>query len=107
MNQLLFKHMTISNNSWQKEEQVILYFSSPDCNVCHDVEGILRETGLDPQYLELEITESAAMKGKKYIIETLNIFKKLSIHIAIDDFGTEYSSLNYLKQLPVDRIKIQ
>ena len=75
-------------------------------NLIKDVERILRETGLDPQYLELEITESAAMKGKKYIIETLNIFKKLGIHIAIDDFGKEYSSLNYLKQLPVDRIKI-
>lgn len=71
-----------------------------------DVEGILKEIGLDYQYLELEITESAAMKGKSNIIETLKLFKNLGIHIAIDDFGTEYSSLNYLKQLPADRIKI-
>ena len=75
-------------------------------NLVRDVEEILRETGLGYQYLELEITESSVMKGKGNIIETLHIFKKLGIHIAIDDFGTEYSSLNYLKQLPADRIKI-
>jgi len=75
-------------------------------NLARDVEDILRETALDCQYLELEITESAAMKGKGNIIETLSAFKKMGIHIAIDDFGTEYSSLNYLKQLPADRIKI-
>ena len=75
-------------------------------NLVRDVEEILKETGLDYQYLELEITESAVMKGKGNIIDTLHIFKKLGIHIAIDDFGTEYSSLNYLKQLPADRIKI-
>ncbi|WP_331552257.1 putative bifunctional diguanylate cyclase/phosphodiesterase [Acetobacterium sp.] len=71
-----------------------------------DVKQILKETGLDCQYLELEITENAAIMGKAYIIETLDVFQKWGIHIAIDDFGTEYSSLNYLKQLPVDRIKI-
>lgn len=71
-----------------------------------DVERILIETGLDYQYLELEITESAYIKEKHLIIKALNEFKKLGIHIAIDDFGEEYSSLNYLKQLPVDKIKI-
>ncbi|MBK5242668.1 EAL domain-containing protein, partial [Clostridium sp.] len=75
-------------------------------NLVRDVEEILSETGLECQYLELEITESAVMKGKSNIIETLTIFKNMGIHIAIDDFGTEYSSLNYLKQLPADRIKI-
>lgn len=75
-------------------------------NFASDVEEILKETGLDYKYLELEITESAAMKGKCNIIETISVFKKMGIHIAIDDFGTEYSSLNYLKQLPIDRIKI-
>mgnify|MGYP001582022167 CR=1 FL=1 len=75
-------------------------------NLVRDVIGILRETCLDYQYLELEVTESAAMKGKGNIIEALSILRKMGIHIAIDDFGTEYSSLNYLKQLPADRIKI-
>lgn len=70
------------------------------------VEEILMETGLDPQYLELEITESVVMKETLYIIETLNAFRDRGIAISIDDFGIEYSSLNYLKQLPVDKIKI-
>jgi len=74
-------------------------------NLVSDVEGILRETGLDCKYLEMEITESAAMKGKGNIIETLSVFKKMGIQIAIDDFGTEYSSLNYLKQLPVYEVE--
>jgi len=75
-------------------------------NLVKDVEGILRETGLDYQYLEFEITESSVMNERKIIIKALHAFKKLGIHIAIDDFGEEYSSLNYLKQLPVDKIKI-
>ena len=75
-------------------------------NLVKDVEGILGETGLECKYLELEITESAVMKEKDLIIKALTAFKKLGIHIAIDDFGEEYSSLKYLKQLPVDRIKI-
>lgn len=76
-----------------------------DADIVNQVKDILRETGLDPHYLELEITESIAMSHKRYI-ETLNALKELGIKIAIDDFGTQYSSLNYLKQLSVDRIKI-
>jgi diguanylate cyclase (GGDEF)-like protein/PAS domain S-box-containing protein len=67
---------------------------------------ILKDTNLNPFYLELEITESVIMKETEYIIESLKQLKQLGVKIAIDDFGTEYSSLNYLKQLPVDRIKI-
>jgi len=70
------------------------------------VKGILEETCLDPGYLELEITESIAIKEKDYMVEILKAFKRLGVSIAIDDFGTAYSSLEYLKQLPVDRIKI-
>ncbi len=70
------------------------------------VSAILKETGLNPKYLELEITETIAMQETGYIIEVLQAFQALGITISIDDFGTEYSSLNYLKHLPVDRIKI-
>jgi len=70
------------------------------------VAGILNETGLSPRYLELELTETIEMKEIVYIVGILNSFRELGINIAIDDFGTEYSSLNYLKQLPIDRIKI-
>lgn len=70
------------------------------------VENILKETGLDPKYLELEITESIAIKEFNYIVDILNQFKSLGASISIDDFGTEYSSLSRLKMLPVDRIKM-
>ena len=79
-------------------------FQSP--NIVKQVEDILLETGLDPKYLEMEITESIVMKETGHVIETLAAFKDRGIAISIDDFGTEYSSLNYLKQLPVDKIKI-
>ena len=70
------------------------------------VEDALQETGLSPEYLELEITESLAMKEKHHVADTLNVLKAMGIRISIDDFGMEYSSLSYLKHLPVDRIKI-
>ncbi len=74
--------------------------------IVDNVEQILDETGLSPEYLELEITESIAMKETNHIIAVLNKFKELGVTISIDDFGTEYSSLNRLKMLPIDRIKI-
>lgn len=70
------------------------------------VSGILQETGLDPAYLELEITESIAINEPENIIRTLNDLKALGVSISIDDFGTEYSSLSRLKTLPIDRVKI-
>jgi diguanylate cyclase (GGDEF)-like protein/PAS domain S-box-containing protein len=74
--------------------------------IIEDIIKILKETGLNPKYLELEITENIIMKETEYIIESLKQLKALGVEIAIDDFGTEYSSLNYIKQLPVDKIKI-
>ncbi len=79
-------------------------FQSPD--IVGLVDAILQETGLDPNDLELEITESIVMKETAHVIEMLTAFKNKGVAISIDDFGTEYSSLNYLKQLPVDKIKI-
>lgn len=70
------------------------------------VEGILRKTGLSAEYLELEITESAASYNIDIIVNILKNLKALGIKISIDDFGTEYSSLSRLKMLPIDRIKI-
>ena len=70
------------------------------------VENALRDSGLDPHYLELEITESVTMSGAADFEETLDKLKSLGIQIAIDDFGTGFSSLSYLDKLPVDRLKI-
>jgi len=75
-------------------------------DIVKKVGNILKETGMDSQYLELEITESVFMKETGHVIEILSAFRNQGIAISIDDFGTEYSSLNYLKRLPVDKIKI-
>jgi len=75
-------------------------------NITSRVEEILEETGLTPGCLELEITESIAMNESEQVLEILGTFKNKGISISIDDFGTEYSSLSRLKQLPIDRIKI-
>jgi len=70
------------------------------------VSGILSETGLSPEYLELEITESVAVKNHEYITSILEKLKKMGIRIALDDFGTGYSSLNYLKNFAITTLKI-
>ncbi|HBR02737.1 MAG TPA: bifunctional diguanylate cyclase/phosphodiesterase [Ruminiclostridium sp.] len=82
----------------------ISQFNNP--RIVDNVDSILKETGLSPEYLELEITESIAIKEANYTIGILNKLKKLGVSISIDDFGTEYSSLSRLKILPIDRIKI-
>jgi diguanylate cyclase (GGDEF)-like protein len=70
------------------------------------VSGVLKETGLSPEYLELEITESVAVKNHEYIMDILEKLKRMNIRIALDDFGTGYSSLNYLKDFAISTIKI-
>lgn len=68
--------------------------------------GIVRETGIDPCYLELELTESTLMKNASSAIETMRKLKDNGIRLSIDDFGTGYSSLAYLKKLPVNHLKV-
>lgn len=70
------------------------------------VTDILRESGLDPIYLELEITESAIMRRASLVAELAMHLRDAGVRISIDDFGTGYSSLSYLKQIPIDKIKI-
>ena len=66
----------------------------------------LKESGLDPKYLELEITESVFMENMQTAIDILQQLHKLGVELAVDDFGTGYSSLSYLRQFPIDRLKI-
>lgn len=70
------------------------------------IKVVLEETGLDPQYLEMELTESILMNNPDVTLNTLHKLKGMGIRIALDDFGTGYSSLNYLKRFPIDMIKI-
>ncbi len=70
------------------------------------IEQILRLTGMDARYLELEITESYAMQNADFTITVLRELKKRGIRISMDDFGTGYSSLSYLRQFPIDTLKI-
>ena len=70
------------------------------------LKDVLRDTELDPDYLELELTENMVMHDGEHMVETLRAIKRLGVHIAVDDFGTGYSSLSYLKRFPVDRLKI-
>lgn len=70
------------------------------------VKDVLEETGLDPKWLELEVTESILMEDTKILKQNLFGLKKLGISISIDDFGTGFTSLSYLQQYSFDRVKI-
>ncbi|MBI3854153.1 MAG: EAL domain-containing protein, partial [Planctomycetes bacterium] len=70
------------------------------------VSRVLKETGLPPGHLELEITESAVMKDADAALGTLRALKETGVHLAIDDFGTGYSSLSYLRSFPITSLKV-
>jgi diguanylate cyclase (GGDEF)-like protein/PAS domain S-box-containing protein len=66
----------------------------------------LRETGLSPSLLELEVTENIVLEDDQAALEIFRRIRELGVHIAFDDFGTGYASLSYLKKFPLDRLKI-
>ena len=74
--------------------------------VVEDVRNALRDSGLDPRQLVLEITESVLMQKNETILERFRALKALGVRLAIDDFGTGYSSLGYLQRFPIDILKI-
>jgi diguanylate cyclase (GGDEF)-like protein/PAS domain S-box-containing protein len=79
-------------------------FQNPE--MFNRIASMLRETGVPPSYLEVEITETLAMSNIERTISRLTELAELGIHASIDDFGTGYSSLNYLKRLPIQKLKI-
>ncbi|MGH6645513.1 EAL domain-containing protein [Aquabacterium sp.] len=78
--------------------------NQPD--IAGSVEAVLRQTGLDPHCLTIEVTESMLMNDLARVADALSALKSIGVHIALDDFGTGYSSLVNLRRLPIDMIKI-
>src|SRR5262249_39236362 len=68
--------------------------------------GALEAAGLEPRYLELELTESAVMHDAESSVQIMRRLSDLGLRISVDDFGTGYSSLSYLRRLPLDKLKI-
>lgn len=75
-------------------------------NIVKTVTDALHETGLAPQWLELELTESMLIQNVEHVLEILQQLKEIGVKLSIDDFGTGYSSLSYLKRFKVDKLKI-
>ena len=77
-----------------------------DPSLASTVESALRDSGIPPATLELEITETMAMENATQTMTTLEQFRRSGVNIAIDDFGTGHSSLAYLKRFPIDALKV-
>ncbi|TLS68608.1 EAL domain-containing protein [Mariprofundus erugo] len=77
-----------------------------DHHLLASIEQILAETGVDPAYLEFEITESVLMKDAEAALQVLSEMKAMGLKLSVDDFGTGYSSMSYLKHFPIDVLKI-
>lgn len=92
------RHLTIATNLAGRE------LTRPD--LADQVEGVLRDTGIEPALVQLEITETATLGNLDELIATLTRLKRLGVRLAIDDFGTGYSSLSYIHHMPLDTIKI-
>lgn len=93
-----FKHLTVAVNISGRQFK--------QANLAQIIQDTLNKTGLDPKYLELELTESLLIEDIKHVVEIMHQMKDMGVSVAIDDFGTGYSSLAYLKQFPADKLKI-
>src|SRR6185503_10171273 len=94
---------------WPEDVKVTVNLSSiqfEDGNLFKVVTDALKETGLKPHRLELEITESVLLRDEAAVHEVLHKLRDIGVQIALDDFGTAYASLSYLRSFPFDKIKI-
>ncbi|MBF0319486.1 MAG: EAL domain-containing protein [Nitrospirae bacterium] len=101
------------NRQWQQNgfppQRVSVNLSSlqfKDAQLAKKITAMLDETGMDPKYLDIEITESGLMQNVEQSINMMRELRELGVNISIDDFGTGYSSLIYLKRFPIDILKI-
>jgi diguanylate cyclase (GGDEF)-like protein len=109
----VLRRACLQARSWQRPGRrplaVSVNFSAAQFRDEHIQERIrvaLEESGLPPELLEIEITETVAMQDAEHAIATLRSLKDMGVRIAIDDFGTGYSSLSYLRRFPIDVLKI-
>lgn len=77
-----------------------------DARLIDDIDTVLRETGMEPAALQVEVTESAAMENPARTFDMLNALRERGLHVYIDDFGTGHSNLGQLKRMPIDALKI-
>ena len=113
LGELVLRTACAQNKAWQDEGlpplRVAVNLSARQFqqeNLVERVAGILEETRLDPQWLELEITESVVMEDVEFTAKILQELRAMGVQISIDDFGTGYSSLGYLKKFPINTLKI-
>jgi EAL domain-containing protein (putative c-di-GMP-specific phosphodiesterase class I) len=109
----VLREACLQNRSWQKEGLPTVHVAVNIASLhfrqgglMQSVEAALKEAGLDPACLELEVTESMLMQSVDATLKTLHQLKDTGVRLAIDDFGTGYSSLAYLKRFPLDTLKI-
>jgi len=103
------KQVKVWQNSGFPSLQIAVNLSSRQfgqLDLRHRLVQIIINTGIEPKYIELELTESMLVQNTEVAIRRLNALKALGVKIAIDDFGTGYSSLSYLQQFPFDVLKI-
>ncbi len=109
----VLRHACLQNRAWQDQGlpglRIAVNLSARQfthANLLQDVARVLRESRLDPAWLELEITEGMVMHDPARAVQLLRELKAMGIHLSLDDFGTGYSSLSYLKRFPLDSVKI-
>jgi len=103
----------LQNRAWQEEGfppmRVSVNFSPrqfQQLDLAEMVERVLADTGLEPRWLELEVTENLMLQNEDYAIATLSRLSEAGVNISIDDFGTGFSTFSYIKKLPIHTLKI-
>ncbi|MFD3158406.1 EAL domain-containing protein [Haloimpatiens sp. FM7330] len=109
----VFKKVCEQNKKWKDEGYDYKYISVnissiqlQQDNFLNTINKIIKETDIDPKFIQLEITESVLMQNIEENVKKLERLIKLGMDVAMDDFGTGYSSLNYLRKIPINTLKI-
>lgn len=113
LGQWVFEHACTQNKRWQdiglRSIRIAINVSSVQlvrANFFQLIETCIKLIGLDPQYIEIELTESIFLDDRLHNLHVLKKLNEMGVHLAIDDFGVGFSSLNYLRRFPVSKLKI-